>query len=58
MQELLPLLQEMSTSIQVTPKDTVNFFMKLKRQYSKKHGLAQVPTNTELLAAYRMFLQQ
>ena len=55
MQTLEDLLHAIVT---LCEKDTdpLAGIMKLKREYSKEHGLAEVTTNTELLKTYRALL--
>jgi hypothetical protein len=45
-------------SICQTEADPLPGIMKLKRQYSKEHNLAEVTTNTELLKIYRALVAE
>ncbi len=51
--DLLQAIAELDTQEFEKPQYMIAQVLKFKRQYAKEHGLAEVPTNSELLQLYR-----
>lgn len=54
--DLLQAIAQLDTENFEKPQFLIAQVLKFKRQYAKEHGLAEVPTNSELLQLYRTAL--